>query len=418
MIEWLTLLFLAACAGGLLLFPSYAAAVLLVLSTIDSVTLPVPGGDLSMAHAGILIACPSLAFQFLFKRTDIDFRITSSLLFILFGAAVSSLLAVFNPGVFTSFLKFTSYLIAFYLIAFTQNQVDLKIVFLAAIASIGLSILFSFILVLYSDAPNGVHLTGGFKDWNFYAVFLCVWIPILWQAARTGSNRKTKQWLSILTAVLFVFVVGTRSKSGIMLLAFTLSSMFAVGMAPRRFLLWLIPAGLFGFIYLISGGSMGDRIMNLLQQPQMQERLANNRLALEMFFQNPLAGVGVNQYEAYAYQTVENLSFTPTRIYSGFLVLLAECGIFAGLGCCSLILHCITKVWNAPFNFNKTIACSVFVLGASSLVINSHDYLFAWCFLGWMVRLQNESSTQSITDDECELYSNGDLSDTASASDG
>ncbi|MBZ0097917.1 MAG: O-antigen ligase family protein, partial [Taibaiella sp.] len=352
MIEWLTLLVLATCAGGLLLFPSYAAAVLLVLSTIDAVTLPVPGGDLSVAHAGILIACPSLALRFLFKRNKIDYQTASSLLFIFIGAAVSCLFAFYAPGVMNSLLKFFSYLIAFYLIAFTHNQNDLKLGFLAALASIGLSILFSVIFVLYSEKPHGIHLVGGFKDWNFYAVFLCVWIPVLWQAAKTGSNEKTKQWLYILAVVILVLLIGTRSKSGIMLLAFTAASMFAVGMAPRRYLLWLIPVGLFGFIYLFSGGSMGERIMNLMQQPRMQERLANNRLALEMFFQNPLVGVGINQYETYAYQNVGNLNFTPVRTDSSFLVLLAECGIFAGLGYCSLILHCITKAWRqASSNF-------------------------------------------------------------------
>lgn len=414
MIEWITLIVLATCASGLLLFPSYAAAVLFVLSTIETVTLPIPGGGISIAHAGILVASPSLAFQFLFKRTKIDFQISSSLLFLLVGATSSSLLAFFAPGVINSFLKFTSYLIAFYLIAFTHSKNDPKLGVVATLTSIGLSILFSFLFVLYLDNPNGVHLMGGFMDWNYYAVFLCVVIPVLWQTAQTGKDEKIRQWLYILTAILLVLTVGTRSKSGLMLLALTITIMFAVGMAPRRYLIWLVPVGLFGFIYFISGGPMEQRFVNILQQPHMQDRLANNRLALEMFFQNPLVGIGANQYETYAYQNVGNLNFTPARIYSGFLVLLAECGIFAGLGYCSLILHGITKAWKqASFDINKALACSLIVLGASSLLINVHDHLFTWCVLGWIMRRLNSSTPQSIKDAEGVLYSNGGSNDTA-----
>ncbi|MDP8245722.1 MAG: O-antigen ligase family protein [Candidatus Hinthialibacter antarcticus] len=402
MIEWMIVVLTVVSAGCLLGSPVMAAALLLVASTLDGTLLPVPGGDISAAHLGALIAFPSLLIGAISNRKRFDGAIQSAMVFLGIGVMVSSFFVVLTPGVLNVLVKFVIYIATFFCIAHGLDLKSNKLWILAATTSILLSAGLSMLRVLYQESPTGIHLTGGFLDWNYYAVFLCVWLPIIWQMARVEGDPKRQQWFYVLAVVLCVLIIGTRSKPGVSIFILTVVSMFMTGLVPRRYLLWLVPAALFGGIIAFRGGdgALFERFTAILEQPRMQERISNWRLALELFFQHPIVGVGVNQYEAYSNQWAGNLPFTVSRMHSGILVLLAECGIFAGLGYCIIFVHLIFGAYNQfsqpTRNSNQAIFCSVIALGASSLLTNTHDHLFTWCFLGWMAALlQSNHSIQA-----------------------
>lgn len=423
MIEWIVIVLTVVGSGCLLGFPAVAAALLLISSTLDGIVMPVPGGDSSVAHLGLLAAFPSLLIATISSRNQFNATIQSSIVLLVFGATISSVFVILAPGVLVSFLKFIAYLAAFFCITTTISQKNLNLWMYAAVSCILLSAALSMLLTLYQTTPVGIHLTGGFLDWNYYAVFLCVWIPIIWQMACVEQNPKRQQWFYVLAAVLCALVIGTRSKSGLLLLALTLSSVFATGLAPRRYLLWLIPVALFGGIIVMRGGNEGfvltERLTAIVEQPRMQERLSNWRLAFELFIQHPIVGLGVKQYEAYSSQWLNDPLFLVSRSYSGFLVLLAECGILAGLGYCALFVYLISEAFgkfSAP-NSSRAILCALIVLSASSLLTNIHDHLFTWCFLGWAAALlQSNQSGQPMGDVSAPCQS-AVFPDTASPSD-
>ncbi len=398
MVEWTVISSTLVFAIVLVRFPVVAASAVLVFSTLDGLVVPAPWGDISATHLGLISVFPSLLLYSVTQKIPIDEKVLIAIYFLVIGIGISSAYVILTPGVLTHLLKLLVYIWVFWCLSRCNSLIEQRLWVNTSVGCIILSVILSFFRVLYQENPSGLHLSGGFTDWNYYAVFLCAWVPIVWVFTYTESDIKKQQWFYVLAVILCVLIVGTRSKSGLLLLLITLSTLFVLGLAPRQLLLWAIPVGLFGLIYLFRGGEdgfdIGQRINKVLKQPRLQERLSNWRLMADLIAQSPLVGVGIHQYEPFVTKWMGPQPFGVSRMYSGFLVLVVESGIFAGFGYCAVFVNQIYQSLSQQTIENKAYCCALLVLGTSTVLVNSHEHLFTWSLLGWIAASMNKERVE------------------------
>ena len=193
-------------------------------------------------------------------------------------------------------------------------------------------------------------ITGPVTDPNYYGLILLTALPLVAERVVSAENVLIKALFALAVAAVLAAIVLTYSRGAlvalmlVLLVAFWNSRLLLLGVAAVAVLIW-------GFVALLSDAlSLGflERLMIGLQDAmtaftgdgQIQDRAVAGRLsqmlaAVILFLENPVFGVGYDQFEA-LYQDTAQIHGLMARgedrqAHSLFLEILAERGIVGAL---------------------------------------------------------------------------------------
>ena len=210
-----------------------------------------------------------------------------------------------------------------------------------------------------ADGTSGYRLTGPLRDGNFFAQMMVVFIPIAIERV-LHERRPALKLLAGLAAVLSILtVVFTFSRGGFLAMVGVLAIFFIL-YPPRPLQL----AGLIGIglaIFALVPPTYSARILTLESllpnQPggidvrtdnSIQGRASQNLTGWEMFKQNPLLGVGLNNFSYLYPQYSKEIGLAPNAsiraLHNHYLEVATETGIIGLLVFLSLIGYAFRPV--------------------------------------------------------------------------
>ncbi|MBI1387218.1 MAG: hypothetical protein GC154_02060 [bacterium] len=249
-----------------------------------------------------------------------------------------------------------------------------------------LSVAIAFVQSFLQPAGN-FHLSGGFSDSNYFPVMLASLLPLL--IARSIHERSRP--LAILSAAGFLAALGSFSNSGWLVLALSLSLFVCLTLwksNPRRFgvLLFIAPMAVF-IVFIAILTAFHARLLSVLASPRLHERILNLQLYLTEFFTHPVLGVGAGQYAAMAQPFAPDAPLS--REYSTVLLMFTESGVFGGIALIVFLTLTLRGFLDQSRNDMDELKRAALLTSASALIVgmlisNAGDFLFTWCWLGWL----------------------------------
>jgi O-antigen ligase len=212
------------------------------------------------------------------------------------------------------------------------------------------------ILGQYAGSLEGYRISGPVGDPNYYAMVMLVLVPLALERLLDESSRPLR-WAALWALVVIgLTVVFTYSRGGFIALAAAIFAWFFL--YPLRFryfpvlilvgvaFLMLIPQEYLARIStlkeIISAPSVGFRTQDFALRGRASETLAG----LEMIKQNPILGVGLNNYTVHYLTYAKGLGLAPTATeraaHSLYLEVAAETGLL-GLSVFLVLLGTMAK---------------------------------------------------------------------------
>lgn len=202
-----------------------------------------------------------------------------------------------------------------------------------------------FARILYVDR----RLSGPINDPNFFGATLVFFIPLLVNQTLTGRGWGAKALAAALLAVFVTSLFLTQSRGGLVALACALC--LFVFVLDRR---TLLPAMGIGAVLVVAVATfLSDGLIERFElmftglddaaqlDQSIEGRLASWRVATELFFQNPLLGVGMGNYNLHFQDTALELNLIfrgeGRSAHSLYLEILAELGV-VGLASFTLLV--------------------------------------------------------------------------------
>lgn len=333
---------LSVCAF-IVLKPEFGIYTLVMLTSCGVITQYLPFSP--MKTIGAILAVAWL-FKSLQKKKMGDARSPISLFIIIFlAASVISIFSAINiSGASYALQRLVLLVIAYFLfVAFIQNHRQIKIVFWILVISGLADTAFGYLNmkqeslvkimsdIVQSPGTANIFRVGGFTgDPNFLALYLVALIPIAFYL----MIEEKKIWQRILAGACFVtfgyFVILTYSRGGFIGLIFTLvlilfkfhrrlKTTIAVGLAIILMIAFA-PKAYWGRV-----STIGDFVKNQNSaDASLEYRLGYLKLGEEMFFSNPIIGVGIGNY-------MESLPsgriLTKNEAHNTYIEIAAEAGI-------------------------------------------------------------------------------------------
>lgn len=210
---------------------------------------------------------------------------------------------------------------------------------------------------------DSLRITGPVTDPNYYGLILLTALPLVAERVASAESGLTKALFAVAVAAVLAAIVLTYSRGAlvalmlVLLIAFWNSRLLLLSVAAVAALIW-------GFMALLSDAlSLGfvERLIVGLQDAmtafsgdgQIQDRAVAGRLsqmlaAVLLFLENPVFGVGYDQFEA-LYQDTAQIHGLMARgedrqAHSLFLEILAERGIVGALIYCALVWFSIWSI--------------------------------------------------------------------------
>lgn len=188
---------------------------------------------------------------------------------------------------------------------------------------------------------DNYRISGPFGDPNFFAQTLLVAVPFAWGLARTGASRSTRGMAGACGALCAIAVVLTYSRGALVALA--LIGVLEVLTSPRRaralglaivvavIMFTALPrdygARLSSALVALPGGTSTEASAD----PSIRGRSSELQVAVRMFADHPLGGVGAGNYPALYLEQARRVGLDPRREqrepHNLFLEVAAETGV-------------------------------------------------------------------------------------------
>lgn len=215
-----------------------------------------------------------------------------------------------------------------------------------------------FAQALLSNLPgeSGYRLGGPFRDSPFFGQILLVFVPL----ALNRLTHERQLWLRCLAgwclAVSVLTIILTYSR-GAFLGLIVMGALMVIRRPPRP-IAFAIGLGLITAVLTLAPGNYVDRIGTIAEfapvvgvsdvrnESSFRGRTSENIVAIQLFLDNPLLGVGVGNYNAHYVEYSSRLGMDPRlknrSAHNLFLEVLAESGVI-GLGVFLGILYVAFK---------------------------------------------------------------------------
>lgn len=373
-----TIPWISGRAGLILLF---------VASVAEQVRIPIYESDISLSLlvlAGMLPAIfyKILSLQALNKRELVWAAMTLAVV-----SSIMSLGAINNSDTLVNQLKLLAFLIAgLWCFRESLNHENEGLIITLVALTAGTSLLSGCYEFIMQSSHR--HFSGGFNDWNYFAIYAVGWLPLLWKQAQRHSAKRN--YIYGLMALHIALALLSQSRTGTALLFFGLVYIVIIWKTGEKgiylpfiitlTLLFLSPI----LLFLLSDHQLTAKI---LQNPRIQERLFNWSAALTAFSDNPFWGAGTYQYSNYLSDIFSDVPFSLSRHYSGFMTAMVEWGLF-GVIAFGWILYgsSFEMFFNKDSNSRKIshyhLVSTLMLLGIAFLLYPIQDHLFTWIFLG------------------------------------
>lgn len=404
----LFMIFLILCSVLMfltVLLPEVAVFAVLALSIFDMDRAAWFGFEFSISiWAQIFFLAGCIIRQWITKD-HVDWTIAYPLLFIAVAAGLSIPFSVNPIQSFRSAFQIISYLFLFYFICyFIKTSSHPKRFLSFHYFLLVVLILNSLGELLQLSKQETFHLQAGMQNWNILAVVLAGFVPFVLEKLQPLQLSKPFFLQSGWALILVCMIVGTQSRSGMILLIFSFIISGLHGLIDRKliyfvaalFIVTLISALVFEFtgIYAVT-----NALQNIINSPRIQERAQNAVLALMTLAKNPFTGIGIGQWEEYSAWAFPNLSFAVLTEYSTFLVLLAETGLIGGLALVYLFLSIlkIKQLNDESIELNRIhakINASVLIWAAATLLYAAHLHVFTWCWLAYLCGINHNCKNE------------------------
>lgn len=251
---------------------------------------------------------------------------------------------------------------------------------------------------LWALLHGGAYYTGGpgsfMSENNTFALALCMAFPLLWFGRNFWSLLPLKALWGVMAALSLVTIIMTHSRGGaltlaaiLLILAFRSTHKFAV------LLLLVMLTG--GAVYMVRNTFISrlETIENPLQDASARERLESQLIAVKMFLDHPLAGVGFGgenfmllrrQYETGPHNEM-------LVVHNNYLEMAVDSGIFAFLLFCALLFGSIwwlgrsgkrlRKLGNGLRHYPYAIQTSLLAFAVGSTFASRTYYDFIYMML-------------------------------------
>ncbi len=209
---------------------------------------------------------------------------------------------------------------------------------------------------------HGFRVSGPLPDPNFFAQTLMIGLPVAAVTAWSDPKPLFRLVGFLVTPLLIVTILLTYSRGGVAAMAIVALA-FALTTRSR----WiLIPGAVLGAVVMtfFAPAGLWDRLMEIFQvasalatgqsqfveDPSLSERMGLLAVALQMFKDNPVWGLGVGQYEVNYPHYALVMGYdpgAPPRAHNRILELMAENGFVGLLVVLALCLAAVSIAWRA-----------------------------------------------------------------------
>jgi putative inorganic carbon (HCO3(-)) transporter len=244
-------------------------------------------------------------------------------------------------------------------------------------------------------STNSYRSAGPIGDPNFYALVLAVVVPLAVYRVRDERRGALKLAAAAVVLITLVAIALTYSRGGILTVAIALV-LCGLLLRPRPRDVAVVIGVLAGVTLLLPGSVIG-RVTSVTSKTDssISDRLGSERVALEMFIDHPILGVGANNFaETYfPYALRLNVPGAANKPHNTYLSIAAETGLVGLLSFGAAMATLLIAVWKkrtaaraAGDRVMEGLAASVFValstylVGVSFLPIAYPRYL--WVIAG------------------------------------
>jgi hypothetical protein len=406
--DYIILLFLVLGISGItLLYPLAGTSLLFVISTLERVYFSTHLGDISLINlASLTFVLVIAAKQLTMKPSSLpDLLLPFSL--IALGALLSTPLSL-NP---LSAGKQTARLWLYLAVSYAVYQscsweTNKRLIISALYVSVLLSACLSIYQFLTKNPGIEFHASGGFKDWNFYPIFLMLILPFINIAIQKKQPEKMRLFfVTLWFSILFLALIAN-SRTGMLVIGCSILLLFLSGILDKKYMAWLVPVFfvvLYKLVQILGHSSLplGEKISQWFSSPRLQDRFYTNLYAFQTFFDHPFLGVGLGQIESYFQWEDVATSRKIDATFNTFPGILAETGIIGALGYLFVGIQLFAKNSWEKIKFNEEMQILFFglsILTVSLFLYSIHTKLFIWCYLGYLCHLaDNDNPSESTT---------------------
>lgn len=255
-----------------------------------------------------------------------------------------------------------------------------------------------FVIVSLIQYMNGnpvetFRIHAGLANWNICAVILVGFLPFLMIRFQPLTINKQLVYSIVWTILIVGLILGTRSRSGVLLLGISVLIMILCGMVNRKVVIFIamaaIVALLSAVVLKLTGiADLSGKLQAIINSPRVQERSENALLAFMTLAKHPFTGMGIGQWEHYGIWAYPDLSFALTPEYSSFMLLLAETGLIGGFASV-YFFQCLFSPNTGLKNKQndpllKAVHASLWIWIAASFLYSIHLHGFCWVWLGFL----------------------------------
>lgn len=261
-----------------------------------------------------------------------------------------------------------------------------------------------------TEQPFRVH--AGLQNWNICAVILVGFLPFLFIQLKSIKLDFRSLYSSALFLLLITMIIGTRSRSGVILFMLAMGIVLLHNLFDRKVVFILAASAVVAFVSFVILQITGvyditGLLQSIINSPRVQERSQNALLAFMTLAKHPLTGMGIGQWEMYGIWAYPDVTFAIKSEYSSFMLLLAETGLFGGFASIYFMQCQFSKTTTTDKENNSLIQSAVesslwIWISASFLYsIHLHDIFWVWLgFLAGTCYIENEPSTPPSLQDK------------------
>lgn len=302
-------------------------------------------------------------------------------------------------------IRFMTYALLFPIVLQLDQQFKKKITFILLIDGL-IIVTFGFLQYFFYNSLQNLYYLGWdrhlhrifsiFFDPNFAGAFFVLFLLFTGGLLVNALRKKKSKERNILTIIVFVTLFAvflTFSRSALLMLVAGVVT-FLLLINKKRLVLWL-----FGIILLfgiIASPQFGDENMNLFRGASSKARIGNYVIALKVFENHPIIGVGFNSYrytkELYGFdhEWIKLPSHADAGVDNSFLFVLATTGVVGFAAYIWLWINILRRAFlihRKKFQIGAVVVISsLFALFTGALFINSLFFaplmLWIWLVLG------------------------------------
>ena len=216
--------------------------------------------------------------------------------------------------------------------------------------------------------PRGV----GFAGVNAAATYVVTILPMLLLSSSFG--RKSKDIILVIIAIMGLLV--TMSRTG--LVSFSVAVLFLIILKRRRLFSFVktafiisVPLGYLGYVWREYISAIINVRMNVVDL----SRLAIYKGGIHLFYQNPILGVGINNYSVERFLLPSSF-YHQANLHSSWLSILVELGIVGLFFKIIFFVYIIYVASKRKSVLSRAFICTIIGLSAGALVNQVFDMFY------------------------------------------